>query len=111
VEKLKFLNTLNTPALPQLAIAEYLQNDSYNYHLRKMRKAYAQQACIMSACGAALLPAGTGVSAPAGGYLLWVTLPGGVRALELHARAQERGISVGAGISSPPATPSSTASV
>ena len=97
VEKLKFLNTLNTPALPQLAIAEYLKNDSYNYHLRKIRKAYAQQACIMSAAVLRFFPAGTGVSAPAGGYLLWVTLPGGVRALELHARAQERGISVGAG--------------
>lgn len=97
VEKLKFLNTLNTPALPQLAIAEYLKNDSYNYHLRKIRKAYAQQACIMSAAVLRFFPAGTSVSAPAGGYLLWVMLPGGVRALELYARAQERGISVGAG--------------
>lgn len=97
VEKLKFLNTLNTPALPQVAIAEYLRNDSYNYHLRKLRKAYAQQASIMAAAVRRFFPAGTGVSAPAGGYLLWVTLPGRVRALELYARAQERGISVGAG--------------
>jgi DNA-binding transcriptional MocR family regulator len=97
VEKLKFPNTLNTPALPQLAIAEYLKNDSYNYLLRKVRKAYAQQASIMTAAVRRFFPAGTSVSAPAGGYLLWVTLPAGVRALELYARAQERGISIGAG--------------
>ena len=97
VEKLKFLNTLNTPALPQLAIAEYLKNDGYDYHLRKVRKAYAQQASIMAAAVRRFFPPGTSVSTPVGGYVLWVNLPGGVRALELYARAQERGISVGAG--------------
>lgn len=97
VEKLKFLNTLNTAALPQLAIAEYLRNDGYDYHLRKVRKTYAQQASIMAAAVRRFFPAGTRVSRPAGGYLLWVTLPDGVQALELYARAQERGISIGAG--------------
>ncbi|MQA39165.1 aminotransferase-like domain-containing protein [Rugamonas aquatica] len=97
VEKLKFLNSLNTAALPQLAIAEYLKNDGYDFHLRKLRKAYAQQAAIMSAAVRRFFPPGTSVTQPAGGYLLWVTMPPSVRALELYARAQERGISVGAG--------------
>nr|WP_218892734.1 PLP-dependent aminotransferase family protein [Duganella sp. 1224] len=97
VEKLKFLNTLNTPALPQLAIAEYLKNDGYDYHLRKLRKAYAQNASIMAAAVRRFFPGGTQVTTPMGGYLLWVSLPRGVQALELYARAQERGISVGAG--------------
>ena len=97
VEKLKFLNTLNTPALPQLAIAEYLKNDGYDYHLRKVRKAYAQNASIMTSAVRRFFPSGTQVSTPAGGYLLWVNLPDSVQALEMYARAQERGISVGAG--------------
>ncbi|MYN41716.1 aminotransferase class I/II-fold pyridoxal phosphate-dependent enzyme [Duganella sp. FT109W] len=97
VEKLKFLNTLNTPALPQLAIAEYLKNDGYDYHLRKLRKAYAQNASIMAAAVRRFFPRGTFVSTPMGGYLLWVNLPDGIQALELYARAQERGISIGAG--------------
>lgn len=97
VEKLKFLNTLNTPALPQLAIAEYLKHDGYDYHLRKLRKTYAQNASILTAAVLRFFPAGTQVTTPMGGYLLWVNLPDGVRALELYARAQERGISVGAG--------------
>ena len=49
VEKLKFLNTLTTPTIPQLAIAEYLEHDGYEHHLRHIRKIYAQQANIMRA--------------------------------------------------------------
>ena len=97
VEKLKFLNTLATSSLPQLAIAEYLQNDGYDAHLRKMRKAFAQQARIMSAAVLRFFPAGTRVSEPQGGYVLWVELPGGVDAMALYARALEEDITVGPG--------------
>lgn len=97
VEKLKFLNTLTTSSLPQMAIAEYLQNDGYDYHLRRIRKAYTQQAKIMASAVQRFFPDGTTVSQPQGGYLLWVGLPDGVDALELYARAQERGISIGPG--------------
>lgn len=97
IEKLKFLGTLGTPVLPQLAIAQYLQHDGYDFHLRRLRKHLAQQARIMAAAVRRFFPAGTTVSEPAGGYVLWVGLPGGVKALPLYARAQERGISVGPG--------------
>lgn len=49
VEKLKFLNTLTTPSVPQVAIADYLRQDGYDRHLRRVRKLYRQQARIMSA--------------------------------------------------------------
>jgi DNA-binding transcriptional MocR family regulator len=97
VEKLKFLNTLTTSAQPQLAIAEYLSNNGYDYHLRKIRKNYNQQASIMSSAVQRFFPDGASISTPSGGYLLWVGLPGNVRALDLYARAQERGISIGPG--------------
>jgi DNA-binding transcriptional MocR family regulator len=97
VEKLKFLNTLATSSLPQLAIAEYLQNDGYDAHLRKMRKAFAQQARIMAAAVLRFFPQGTRVSEPKGGYVLWVELPGRVNAMALYARALEEGITVGPG--------------
>lgn len=97
VEKLKFLNTPSMPSLPQLAIAEYLRADGYDYHLRRLRKTLAQQASIMAAAVLRFFPDGTSVSTPSGGYLLWVCLPPGVQALELYARAQERGISLAAG--------------
>jgi DNA-binding transcriptional MocR family regulator len=97
VEKLKFLSTLTTPSLPQMAIAEYLQNDGYDAHLRKLRKAFAQQAKIMAAAVLRFFPAGTKVSEPMGGYVLWVEMPGGVDAMQLYARAREEGITVGPG--------------
>lgn len=97
VEKLKFLNTLTTASLPQMAIAEYLQNDGYDYHLRKVRKAYAQQASIMAAAVIRFFPAGTRVSRPKGGYVLWVELPAGTDSMRLYARALEHGITIGPG--------------
>lgn len=97
VEKLKFLNTLATSSLPQMAIAEYLQNDGYDAHLRKMRKAFAQQGRIMAAAVLRFFPEGTRVSEPKGGYVLWVELPGRVNAMALYARALEEGITVGPG--------------
>jgi DNA-binding transcriptional MocR family regulator len=97
VEKLKFLSTLATSSLPQLAIAEYLKNNSYDAHLRKMRKRFAQQARIMAAAVLRFFPHGTRVSTPQGGYVLWVELPGGVESMALYARALEEGITVGPG--------------
>jgi DNA-binding transcriptional MocR family regulator len=97
VEKLKFLGTLGTPALPQLAVAQYLQQDGYDFHLRRLRRHLAQQARIMAATVRRFFPAGTTVNEPAGGYVLWVGLPDGVPSLQLYARAHERGISIGPG--------------
>jgi DNA-binding transcriptional MocR family regulator len=97
VEKLKFLNTLTTPSLPQMAIAEYLQNDGYDRHLRKVRKGYEQRARMMAAAVMRFFPSGTRVSEPQGGYVLWVGLPEGVDAMQLYALALDRKITVGPG--------------
>lgn len=97
VEKLKFLNTLTTPTLPQMAIADYLQNDGYDRHLRKVRKGYEQRARMMAAAVLRFFPAGTRVSEPQGGYVLWVELPQGVDAMRLYALALERKITIGPG--------------
>ncbi len=97
VEKLKFLNTLATPSQPQMAIAEYLQNDGYDRHLRKVRKGYEQRARMMAAAVTRFFPAGTSVSEPQGGYVLWVGLPPGVDAMQLYALALDRKITIGPG--------------
>ena len=97
VEKLKFLNTLTTPAIPQLAIAEYLERDGYDHRLRRMRKAYAQQAGLMRHAVHRWFPEGTRTSNPQGGYVLWVELPAPIDGMEIYQRALERGITVGPG--------------
>ena len=45
VELLKFINSIATPELPQLAIAEFMANGGYDHHLRKLRAAFAEPKC------------------------------------------------------------------
>ncbi|WP_020071417.1 aminotransferase-like domain-containing protein [Paraburkholderia caledonica] len=97
VERLKFLNTLTTSLIPQLAIAEFLERDGYEHHLRRLRKSYAQQANLMKAMVTRFFPAGTRISSPAGGYVLWVELPAKVDSMKLYQMALERGITIGPG--------------
>ncbi|MEX3693654.1 PLP-dependent aminotransferase family protein [Paraburkholderia sp. BR14263] len=97
VEKLKFLNTLATPVIPQLAIAEFLERDGYEHHLRRVRKQYAQQANLMRAMVMRFFPAGTRISSPAGGYVLWVELPSKVDSMRLYQLALEKRITIGPG--------------
>ncbi|WP_323121261.1 aminotransferase-like domain-containing protein [Burkholderia alba] len=97
VEKLKFLNTLATPAIDQLAIAEYLRHDGYDHHLRKIRRIYAQQASLMSAMVRRFFPDGTRLSQPMGGYVLWVELPAQVDSMQLYQLALAQRITIGPG--------------
>jgi DNA-binding transcriptional MocR family regulator len=97
VEELKFLNTLTTSSIPQMAIAEYLKNDGFDHHLRRIRKAYAQQSSIMASAVKRFFPKGTKVSRPMGGYVLWVELPKPVDSMKLYQRALECQITIGPG--------------
>jgi len=97
VEQLKFTQTVGTPTLPQMAIAELLDTGGYDHHLRTLRRRLAAQVARMSEAIAEHFPPGTRISRPAGGMVLWVELPPGTSALELHARALERGICVAPG--------------
>ena len=97
VEKLKFLNTLTTPVIQQLAIAEFLERDGYEYHLRRIRKIYAQQAKLMRVVVTRFFPSGTRVSTPVGGYVLWVELPLKVDSMKLYQIVLDKGITIGPG--------------
>jgi len=97
LEKLKFLNTLTSPTIPQQAIAEYLERDGYEHHLRRVRKAYAQQANLMKVVVSRFFPEGTRMSNPAGGYVLWIELPPKVDGMRLYNLALDEGITIGPG--------------
>jgi DNA-binding transcriptional MocR family regulator len=93
----KIMTSLSTSIPVQAAIARYLARGTYDRHLRRLRQAlqYQQAACIASL--ERHFPSGTRWTRPEGGYFLWVELPGGVDAIELHACALEHGISVAPG--------------
>lgn len=97
VERLKFAQTVSTPTLPQMAIADFLENGGYERHLRRLRRALADQVGRVSDAVAEHFPPGTRISRPHGGFLLWVEMPPGRSALALHDRALARGISIAPG--------------
>jgi DNA-binding transcriptional MocR family regulator len=97
VERLKSMTTIATSTLPQMVIAEFLKNGSYERHLNQLRKAFCEQmqATLKAICK--YFPEGTKVTRPTGGFVLWVELPKQVDALELHNRALEKKISIAPG--------------
>ncbi len=97
VEQRKRSTTLATPTLPQMAVAEYLAKGGYDRHLRTMRARLAQQVQRFREEIALRFPAGTRVSQPRGGFVLWVELPRSVDALRLQAEALARGVSIAPG--------------
>ncbi len=97
VERLKFAQTVGTPTLPQMAIADFLENGGYERHLRRLRRALADQVGRVSDAIAEHFPSGTRISRPRGGFLLWVEMPPGKNALDLHDRALARGVSIAPG--------------
>jgi DNA-binding transcriptional MocR family regulator len=97
VEKLKFVGMHSTSSISQMAITEYLRNDGYDHHLRKVRRLYQQQAKIMAYAVQRFFPVRTRVSTPAGGYVMWVELPGEADSTLLYGAALERGITVAPG--------------
>lgn len=94
VLELKFTSTLATPTLPQLATAAFLRGGGYDRHLRRMRQACREQLARMREAVGRHFPAGTRVTNPAGGFLLWVEAPEAVDTLSLFEEALRRGVSV-----------------
>lgn len=97
VELLKFISSIATPELPQMAIAEFMANGGYDHHLRRMRAAFARQVQQAYEAVTEHFPADCRVTYPEGGFVLWVELPPGVDAVTLfqHARADKIAIAPG----------------
>jgi len=97
VEFLKFVSTGASPSLPQMAIAEFLQNGGFDHHLRRIRRFYASQMQCMSSAISRYFPSGTRATRPEGGMCLWVELPPQVNALAVFHRAMAAKISLAPG--------------
>ncbi len=95
---LQFINTLsvNTPA--QLALAHFLQHGHYERCLRTSATEYAKAVARMTDRITQLFPAETRVSRPAGGFVLWIELPGDQDTLSLMETALDAGVSFAPGV-------------
>jgi DNA-binding transcriptional MocR family regulator len=83
--------------LPALTVAEFLRNGGYGHHLRTLRHTFRDQVSRMREAIAAAFPGEVKISAPLGGFVLWVELPRGVDALRLFYLARDAGISIAPG--------------
>ncbi len=97
VRRLKFTNTLGTPIVLQKTVSDFLRNGGYDHHLRSIRRSYHQQLHLFSQAILRHFPAGTRLSRPEGGFVLWVEMPTQVDTLRLHREAVKRHISTAPG--------------
>ena len=97
VRRLKYISTVTTPIIPQVALAEFLRSESYDRHLRQLRSKLCTQTAQISDAILEAFPVGTRLSQPLGGCFLWVQLPQQVDALDLHRLAVKDGISIAPG--------------
>jgi DNA-binding transcriptional MocR family regulator len=94
IRQLKLASSIHTNTLFQLAIAEYLTGGGAEHHLRRLRQAFRAQVADYAHAVAQLFPAGTRVSRPQGGHLLWIELAPGTDTMALARRALARRIGI-----------------
>ena len=94
VTHLKFINTIGSPTLPQLTIAEFIHSGGYDRYLRTLRSTLSNNVQLYRQAILRYFPEGTKVSRPAGGYVLWVELPERVDCVRLYRAALANGISI-----------------
>lgn len=97
VERLKLTTTISTSVPSQIAIGKYLQKGGYDKHLRNLRHTLLVNQIKFVEAIERYFPEGTCLTVPQGGYFLWVKLPDGVDALQLHQLATANGISIAPG--------------
>src|SRR5690606_15770298 len=93
----KYARTSGLSALAEEVLGRFLEQGHYDRHLLRVRSHYQTLVDRHAALVLQQFPAGTRVSQPAGGFILWVELPRGVDTRLLQKRALEKRISVAPG--------------
>lgn len=89
------VQSMAAATVPQLGLAAFLEEGGLDAHLRQMRVSVRAAIEEVRARVLATFPAGTTVTDPAGGHVLWITLPGErVDTSRLFARGVEQGVSM-----------------
>lgn len=96
-EFLQYTQTVAVATPSQLALAEFLSSTHYDRFLSSVRPKYASSVARMTERVYQLFPDDIRVSRPAGGFVLWVELPGNVNTTELLEEALEKGVSFAPG--------------
>lgn len=98
VKRLKFNTSIATSKLNQLIIADFLKNGHHERHLRKFRNALQNQVTNTTLAIKRHFPPDTKVSAPKGGFILWVELGKNIDGVELFYKAKDENIFILPGV-------------
>lgn len=93
----KYIHLISTPPIPQEAIANFMENDKYENHLRKLRQELYTNSLHFTQAIMNYFPEETKVISPQGGYMLWVELDKKIDTTELYYRSMKQGISIAPG--------------
>lgn len=92
--QMKRVMSISSPTLTQAAVAHFLQNGRYEYHLKTLRKALHTQSLRYMQAIIDYFPDDAKVSRPAGGFVLWVELNKKVNSFRLRSEAMAHNISI-----------------
>lgn len=94
VKQSKRIQNISSPTLTQAAIAHYLVNGRYEYHLKNLRRALHTQCLRYVQAIINYFPPDTKVSRPHGGFILWLELNRKVNSFALRTEAMKHRISI-----------------
>ena len=98
VRRLKLDSTVASPTLNQQVVADFLKSGAFDRHLRHLRTALKNQVSNTAMAIARHFPPQTKITAPEGGFTLWVQLPPGLSSLKLYHEARKHKIAIFPGI-------------
>jgi len=90
--QLKFTSTVAEPEMLAETLGLFLENGSYDLHLRHLKRLYSKKIDAVRALIEQYFPLGTRVSRPECGFILWIELPEGSDTLRLFHDALEEKI-------------------
>lgn len=88
---------LHTNIFCQMVLCQYLTDNDLDRHIETTKELYRQKAEYMMECLDKYLPEGTTFTRTEGGMFLWVTLPEGIKAVDVQYAAMKKGVAVCAG--------------
>ena len=94
VKKIKRMQNISSPTLTQAAMAHFLGNGRFEYHLKNLRKALHTQSLRYIQGILKYFPEDTKISRPSGGFVLWLELNKKINAFKLRTEAMKHHISV-----------------
>ena len=94
VKQIKRIQNISSPSLTQAAMAHFLKNGRYEYHLKNLRKALHTQSLRYMQSIIQYFPADTKISRPTGGFTFWIELNEKVDSFKLRTEAMKHKISI-----------------